>query len=159
MRTGIGFDVHALVEGRPLILGGVKIPFDLGLAGHSDADVLTHAIMDAMLSAARLDDIGSHFPDTDQSWSGADSIELLRRVAGMLERDAWTIVDIDSVLVLELPKVAPYRREMREKIAGALGLDVENVGVKATTTEGLGLTGRGEGVAAYAVVLLERAQQ
>jgi 2-C-methyl-D-erythritol 2,4-cyclodiphosphate synthase len=158
MRIGIGFDVHALVEGRALVLGGVRIPHDLGLAGHSDADVLTHAIMDAMLSAARLDDIGSHFADTDPSWAGADSIDLLERVTGMLEAEGWSIVDVDSVLVLELPKVAPYRQEMRDRLSGAIGIDVDNVGVKATTTEGLGLTGRAEGVAAYAVVLIERAQ-
>ena len=157
MRTGIGFDVHAFAEGRPLVLGGVEVPSARGLAGHSDADVLTHALMDALLSAARLGDIGHHFPDTDPEWSGADSIGLLGRVAGLLREAGWEIVDVDTVLVLERPKVAPYRERMRERLAAALGLEVESVGVKATTTEGLGSIGREEGVAAYAVVLLDRA--
>ena len=156
MRTGIGFDVHAFVHGRPLVLGGVEIPFDRGLAGHSDADVLIHALMDALLSAARLDDIGQHFPDTDPHWAGADSITLLREVAVLLERKGWRVIDVDTVMALELPKISPHREEMRTRIASALGIEAESVGVKATTTEGLGFTGRGEGVAAYAVVLLDQ---
>ncbi len=156
MRTGIGFDVHAFVHGRPLVLGGVEIPFDRGLAGHSDADVLIHALMDALLSAARLDDIGQHFPDTDPQWAGTGSITLLREVAVLLERKGWRVIDVDTVMALELPKISPHREEMRTRIASALGIEAESVGVKATTTEGLGFTGRGEGVAAYAVVLLDQ---
>ncbi|MDY0087997.1 MAG: 2-C-methyl-D-erythritol 2,4-cyclodiphosphate synthase [Coriobacteriia bacterium] len=156
MRVGIGYDVHAFVEGRPLVLGGVDIPCDRGLAGHSDADVLTHALMDALLSAMRLADIGAHFPDTDSAYAGIGSITLLERVASLMAEQGWRLVDADTVLVLERPKVSPYRDEMRERLAGTLGVPLECVGVKATTTEGLGFTGREEGVTAYAVVLLER---
>jgi 2-C-methyl-D-erythritol 2,4-cyclodiphosphate synthase len=157
MRIGSGYDVHAFVEGRPLVLGGVIVPFDCGLAGHSDADVLTHALMDALLSAMRLGDIGSHFPDDDQAFAGADSIVLLERVAQIMAEEGWRLVDADTVLVLERPRVAPYREEMRSRLATALGVPVECIGVKATTTEGLGFAGREEGVGAFAVVLLERA--
>lgn len=157
MRVGIGYDVHALVEGRPLILGGVTIPHDRGLAGHSDADVLAHAISDALLGAIRGGDIGHHFPDTDPAYAGADSIELLRRVGDLVAGAGWTIVDIDSVIAAQAPKLAPYRAAMRENLASALGLAVDQVGVKATTTERLGAIGREEGIAAHAVVLLRRA--
>lgn len=156
MRIGSGYDVHAFVEGRPLILGGVSVPFDRGLAGHSDADVLTHALMDALLSAMRLGDIGGHFPDDEEAFAGADSIGLLEEVARLMDEEGWRLVDADTVLVLERPRVAPYREEMRERLSAALGVPVECIGVKATTTEGLGFAGREEGVAAYAVVLLER---
>jgi 2-C-methyl-D-erythritol 2,4-cyclodiphosphate synthase len=156
MRIGSGYDVHAFVIGRPLVLGGVRIPFDQGLAGHSDADVLTHALMDALLSAMRAGDIGALFPDDDPVYAGADSIALLEYVATIMADSGWRLVDADTVLVLERPRVSPYRDEMRERLAGALGVPVECIGVKATTTEGLGFTGREEGVAAHAVVLLER---
>lgn len=156
MRIGLGYDVHAFAEGRPLVLGGVTVPHDRGLLGHSDADVLAHALMDAVLGAMRAGDIGAHFPDTDPAYAGASSVDLLARV-GALARDAgWRLADADCVLVLERPKVSAYRDEMRSRMAAALGVDVERIGVKATTTEGLGATGRGEGAAAYAVVLLER---
>jgi len=155
MRIGSGYDVHAFVTGRPLILGGVHIPFEQGLAGHSDADVLTHALMDALLSAMRLGDIGALFPDTDPIYAGADSIALLEYVATLMSDAGWRLVDADTVLVLERPRIAPHREEMRERLAGALGVPVECIGVKATTTEGLGFAGREEGVAAFAVVLLE----
>lgn len=156
MRVGIGYDVHALVEGRPLILGGVTIPHDRGLAGHSDADVLAHTISDALLGAIRGGDIGHHFPDTDPAYAGADSIELLRRVGELVADAGWTIVDIDSVIAAQAPKLAPYRTAMRENLAAALGLEVDQVGVKATTTERLGAIGREEGIAAQAVALLRR---
>lgn len=155
MRIGFGFDVHAFAAGRPLILGGIEVPSARGLAGHSDADVLTHALMDALLSAARMGDIGHHFPDTDSRWTGADSIELLGRVSGIVRDAGWRIIDVDTVLVLEQPKIAPYRERMRDRLCETLSIDAESVGVKATTTEGLGFTGREEGVAAYAVVLLQ----
>ena len=154
MRIGIGYDVHAFAEGRPLILGGVSIEHERGLAGHSDADVLAHAVADALLGAAREGDIGRLFPDTDPAWAGADSLDLLARVAGLVRESGFRIVDVDSVLVLERPRVAPYRDQMRENLARALGVPVESVGVKATTTEGLGFAGRGEGIGAQAVVLL-----
>lgn len=157
MRIGSGYDVHAFVNGRPLVLGGVRIPFDQGLAGHSDADVLTHALMDALLSAMRMGDIGTLFPDTDPVYAGADSIALLEYVATLMADTGWRLVDADTVLVLERPRIAAHREEMRERLAGALGVPVDCIGVKATTTEGLGFAGREEGVAAYAVVLLDRA--
>ncbi len=156
MRIGSGYDVHAFVSGRPLVLGGVEVAFDRGLAGHSDADVLTHALMDALLSAMRAGDIGRLFPDDDPVYAGADSIELLGRVAALMAGEGWHLVDADTVLVLERPRIAPHRDAMRARLAGALGVPVESIGVKATTTEGLGFAGREEGVAAYAVVLLER---
>lgn len=156
MRVGLGYDVHAFTEGRPLVLGGVTIPHARGLGGHSDADVLAHALMDALLGAMREGDIGAHFPDNDPVYEGISSMDLLGRVAAIVSGHGWRLVDADCVLVLEEPKVAPYRARMRERLAGALGVGVDQVGVKATTTEGLGATGRREGVAAYAVALLER---
>jgi 2-C-methyl-D-erythritol 2,4-cyclodiphosphate synthase len=156
MRIGMGFDVHDFTDGRPLILGGVAIPHGRGLMGHSDADVLTHALMDAILGAMRAGDIGEHFPDTDPAYKGADSMHLLGEVMKMMRAGGWELVDADCVIALESPKVAPYRDAMRSNIAGWLGVDVSSVGLKATTTEGLGFVGRGEGAAAWAVVLLER---
>jgi 2-C-methyl-D-erythritol 2,4-cyclodiphosphate synthase len=156
LRVGMGYDVHAFIEGRPLVLGGIEIPHDAGLLGHSDADVLVHALMDAMLGAAREGDIGAHFPDTDPAYEGISSMDLLSRVAALMTDRGWHLVDADCVLVLEEPRVSPYRDAMRTRMAEALSVGVERIGVKATTTEGLGLTGRGEGVAATAVVLLER---
>jgi 2-C-methyl-D-erythritol 2,4-cyclodiphosphate synthase len=155
-RVGIGYDVHGFADGRRLVLGGVQVPHGRGLLGHSDADVLTHALMDAILGAMRAGDIGSHFPDTDPAYEGCSSIELLERVGGMMREDGWRLVDADTVLVLEEPRIAPYRDGMREAMARALGVGPERIGLKATTTEGLGALGRGEGVAAQAVVLLER---
>ncbi len=156
IRVGLGYDVHAFVEGRPLVLGGVTVRHDRGLAGHSDADVLAHALMDAVLGAMRAGDIGAHFPDTDGRYEGACSIDLVERVARLMREAGWELLDADCVLVLEEPKISPYRDAMRSRMAGALGVDVDRVGLKATTTEGLGATGRKEGVAAHAVVLLRR---
>lgn len=156
MRVGLGYDVHAFADGRRLILGGIEVPCDRGLRGHSDADVLVHALMDALLGALREGDIGEHFPDSDSAYEGASSIDLLERAAALVRARGWRLLDADTVLVLESPKVAPYREEMRERMAAALGVERDRVGVKATTTEGLGLTGRREGAAAQAVVLLER---
>lgn len=156
MRIGLGYDVHAFVEGRPLILGGVEVPNARGLAGHSDADVLTHALMDALLGAARAGDIGLHFPDTDPRYAGASSIDLLGRVAEIVTAQGWSLLDADCVLVLEQPRIAPYRDRMRAQLAAALGVNPDQVGLKATTTEGLGFEGREEGVAAHVVVLLAR---
>lgn len=156
MRIGIGYDVHAFAEGRKLILGGVEVEFDRGLAGHSDADVLAHALADALLGAAREGDIGHHFPDTDPRWAGADSLELLAAVAELVRDRGFGIVDADCVLILEAPKVSAYRDTMRANLARAMGIATDHVGLKATTTEGLGFVGRSEGVAAQAVVLLER---
>jgi 2-C-methyl-D-erythritol 2,4-cyclodiphosphate synthase len=154
IRVGLGYDVHAFAEGRRLVIGAVEIPYERGLAGHSDADVLIHAVMDAVLGAMRAGDIGSHFPDTDPAYRDVASLDLLRRVADLAIGHGYEIVDVDSVLVLEEPKVAPYRDAMRANIAAGLGVSPDQVGVKATTTEGLGATGRKEGVAAYAVALL-----
>lgn len=156
LRVGIGYDVHAFAEDRALVLGGVEVPHGRGLAGHSDADVLTHALMDALLGAMRAEDIGAHFPDTDEALRAARSVELLARVGELMRERGWRLLDADCVLVLELPKVSPYRDEMRRVMAHALGVDAERIGVKATTTEGLGFAGREEGVAAQAIVLLER---
>lgn len=157
MRIGLGYDVHAFAEGRRLVLGGVEIEHELGLLGHSDADVLAHALADAVLGAMRGGDIGKLFPDTDPRWKDADSLVLLARVGEFAREQGWQIVDADCVLVLERPKISPYRDQMRENLARALGVGLESVGVKATTTEKLGFEGRGEGVGAQAVVLLERA--
>ncbi|MBI5231908.1 MAG: 2-C-methyl-D-erythritol 2,4-cyclodiphosphate synthase [Coriobacteriales bacterium] len=154
MRIGIGYDVHAFVEGRPLVLGGVTIPYEYGLAGHSDADVLAHALMDAILGAAREGDIGKLFPDTDERFRGISSMVLLERVAAHVRDLGWVIEDADCVISLEQPRVSPYREQMRETLARHLGATTEQVGIKATTTEGLGFTGRQEGVAAWAVALL-----
>jgi 2-C-methyl-D-erythritol 2,4-cyclodiphosphate synthase len=156
LRVGLGYDVHAFADGRRLVVGGVEVPSERGLMGHSDADVLVHALMDAILGAMREGDIGKHFPDTDAEYAGVSSIGLLARVAGLMRERGWRLLDADTVLVMEAPKIAPFREEMRARIAAALGVDVERIGVKATTTEGLGLTGRREGAAAQAVVLLER---
>ncbi len=153
MRIGHGFDVHALVDGRPLIVGGVTIPFGRGLAGHSDADVLLHAICDALLGAAALGDIGEHFPDTSPDHAGADSRKLLRRVGEMLA-NGYTIVNIDATIIAEAPKMAPYKARMIDNIAADLRLQRSRVSVKAKTTERLGFTGRGEGIAAEAVALI-----
>lgn len=156
MRIGIGYDVHELVHGRKLVLGGVLIDHDRGLEGHSDADVLVHAVADALLGALREGDIGKLFPDTDPRYLGADSLILLGQVAEVVRARGFGIVDVDSVVILERPKIAPHREAMRENIARALGVEVECVGVKATTTEGLGFEGREQGAGAQAVVLLER---
>jgi 2-C-methyl-D-erythritol 2,4-cyclodiphosphate synthase len=156
MRIGIGYDVHAFGPDRRLVLGGVEIEHDRGLVGHSDADVLAHALMDALLGAAREGDIGKLFPDTDPAYAGADSLSLLERVAGLLRSKGFEIVDADCVLVLERPRVSAYRDAMRTNLASAMGVDPDRVGVKATTTEGLGFEGRGDGVGAQAVVLLDR---
>jgi len=155
MRIGHGYDVHRLVQGRNLVLGGVQIPFELGLLGHSDSDVLTHAVMDALLGAAALGDIGKHFPDTDASYLDASSLELLRQVCDIIGREGYSIANIDSTVIAQRPKLAPYIPEMRHGIAQAAGLDPLQVNVKATTEEGLGFTGVGEGIAAHAVVILE----
>lgn len=154
MRVGLGYDVHAFADGRRLILGGVDVPHGRGLAGHSDADVLAHAVADALLGAVREGDIGRLFPDTDPRWKGADSLQLLARVAELVRSRGFEIVDVDTVIVAEEPKMAPYRDAMRQNIARALGVSVESVGVKATTTEGLGFAGRSEGIAAQAVALV-----
>jgi 2-C-methyl-D-erythritol 2,4-cyclodiphosphate synthase len=157
MRIGTGFDVHALVPGRRLVLGGVDVPHDRGLDGHSDADVLIHAIGDAILGALALGDLGRHFPDTDPRWKGADSRALLRRIAGMMEERGYAIGNVDATIVAQAPKLAPHVAAMRANIAADLGCPLDDVSVKATTTERLGFTGRGEGIAAEAVVLLESA--
>lgn len=154
IRVGMGYDVHAFAEGRPLVLGGVTIPHSKGLVGHSDADVLVHALIDAILGAMREGDIGKLFPDSDPAYAGISSIELLQRVAALMRERGFELLDADMVLILEHPKIAPHREAMRECVASALGADVTSVGVKATTTERLGFTGREEGVAAQAVVLL-----
>lgn len=151
MRIGFGFDVHRLEEGRPLIIGGVEIPFEKGLLGHSDADVLLHAIADALLGAAALGDIGLHFPDTDPEWQGADSKELLRRVAKMLRDARYRIGNVDSTVVIERPRLRPYIEEMRQVVAGCLDVDVGSVSIKATTHEKMDAIGSGSGAAAYAV--------
>ena len=155
MRIGQGYDVHRLVEGRALILGGVNIPWEKGLLGHSDADVLTHALMDALLGAAALGDIGKLFPDSDPAYAGADSLELLRSVTALLEKNGYGIVNVDVTVVAQRPKLAPYREEMRRRLAEAMGLERGRVSVKATTEEGLGCTGSGQGISAMAVALLD----
>lgn len=156
LRIGHGYDVHRLVEDRALILGGVTVPYDKGLLGHSDADVLTHAVMDALLGAAGLGDIGSLFPDNDNAYLNISSIYLLQQVALKLKEAGVQVVNIDATLIAQAPKVAPYRLAMRQNIASALGVDVEQVGVKATTEERLGFTGDGSGMAAHAVALVEK---
>ena len=156
LRVGHGYDVHRLTEGRALILGGVTVPFDRGLLGHSDADVLTHAVMDALLGAAALGDIGKLFPDSDAAYAGADSIALLERVTALLREHGWQVGNVDATVVAQTPRLAPYIPEMRRRLAEAMGLDVDCVSVKATTEERLGFTGSGEGMAAHAVALIER---
>lgn len=154
IRIGNGYDIHRLVSDRPLILGGINIPHSLGLLGHSDADVLTHAIMDAMLGALSLGDIGHYFPPTDPQWAGADSLLLLSQVHQLIRSQGWLVGNIDSVVVAERPKLKPHIEKMRDKIAGVLQIQPNQVGVKATTNEKLGPVGREEGISAYAVVLL-----
>ena len=156
LRIGHGYDVHRLAEGRPLILGGVTIPFEKGLLGHSDADVLTHAVMDALLGAAGLDDIGSLFPDSDQDFLNISSILLLKNVAERLQHLHIHVINIDATLIVQAPKIAPYRAAMRQNIASALDIAVSQIGIKVTTEEHLGFTGNGSGMAAHAVVLVER---
>jgi 2-C-methyl-D-erythritol 2,4-cyclodiphosphate synthase len=151
MSTGIGYDCHRFVSGRPLVLGGVQVEHDRGLEGHSDADVLTHAIIDAMLGAGALGDIGAHFPDTDPRYAGADSIELLRVTVSLLAGAGLTVTHVDATVVLERPKLAPVRDAMRERLAAALQLDLSHVSVKATRGEGMGFVGREEGIAALAI--------
>lgn len=156
MRIGHGYDVHRLVEGRKLILGGVDIPYEKGLLGHSDADVLAHAIMDALLGAAALGDIGKLFPDNDPAFEGADSMKLLARVAEVLDEKGYAIGNIDATVIAQKPKLAPYIEQMRRRMAEVCGIDMEQLSVKATTEEKLGFTGSGEGIAAHAVCLIER---
>lgn len=155
MRIGHGYDVHRLVEGRSLILGGVRIPFEKGLDGHSDADVLTHAVMDALLGAASMGDIGKLFPDTDDRYLGADSVALLREVDRRLTEAGYRLGNLDVTVIAQRPKLAPYINQMRQNLAAALRTELQNVSVKATTEEHLGFTGSGEGIAAHAVCLLE----
>ncbi|MGL5033768.1 MAG: 2-C-methyl-D-erythritol 2,4-cyclodiphosphate synthase [Microcystaceae cyanobacterium] len=154
LRIGNGYDIHCLVAGRDLILGGVKIPHHLGLLGHSDADVLTHAIMDALLGALALGDIGHYFPPTDPQWAGADSLKLLTQVYQLVTEKGWAIANLDTVIVAEQPKLKPHIATMKAKLAETLGIDPEQIGIKATTNEKLGPVGREEGIAAYSVVLL-----
>lgn len=153
-RIGNGFDVHRLVEGRKLILGGVEIPYEKGLLGHSDADVLVHSIMDALLGACGESDIGKHFPDNDMSYKGISSLALLKRVKDILSSKGYSIANIDSIIVAEKPKLAHYIDEMKSKLSDTLMIDKDCIGIKATTTEGLGFAGRGEGIAAYAVAAI-----
>ncbi|HIR90866.1 MAG TPA: 2-C-methyl-D-erythritol 2,4-cyclodiphosphate synthase [Candidatus Limicola stercorigallinarum] len=159
LRIGHGYDVHRLVEGRRCIVGGVDIPHEKGLLGHSDADVLAHALADAILGAMRGGDIGKLFPDTDPAYEGADSLKLLAEVVAYARRSGFELVDADCTLACQEPKISPYRDQMRENLAGALGVSVENVGVKATTTEHLGWEGQGEGIGAWAVCLLEKVEE
>lgn len=156
MRIGHGYDVHRLVEDRKLILGGVEIPYEKGLLGHSDADVLTHAVMDALLGAAALGDIGKHFPDSDERYKGADSIKLMEHVVGLLAEKSYLIENIDCTIIAQRPKLAPYIPTMKEKLAAAAGIDADCVNVKATTEEKLGFTGEGLGIACHAVALIEK---
>lgn len=154
MRIGMGYDVHKLVEGRPMIIGGVEIPYELGLLGHSDADVLLHAISDALLGAAALGDIGKHFPDTDPAYKGISSLILLERVGALLEENMFLIENIDATIIAQAPKMRPYIDTMRKNIADALKIDVSQVNVKATTEEGLGFTGEGKGISSQAICML-----
>jgi len=155
LRIGHGYDVHRLTEGRALILGGVAVPYEKGLLGHSDADVLTHAVMDALLGAAGLGDIGRHFPDSDPAYAGADSMKLLDHVMALLREKGWQVGNADATILAQRPKLAPYIPEMRRRLAAGLGVPEDQVNVKATTEEKLGFTGSGEGMAAHAVCLLE----
>lgn len=154
MRVGMGYDVHRLVEARKLILGGVEIPYEKGLLGHSDADVLIHAIMDALLGAAALGDIGKHFPDTDPQYKGISSVELLKHVAKLLDENNYVIENIDATVIAQRPKLRPYMEEMTKNVAGALGIEENRLNLKATTEEGLGFTGTGEGMASQAICSL-----
>lgn len=155
MRVGMGYDVHRLVEGRPLIIGGEKIDYEKGLLGHSDADVLLHAIMDALLGAAALGDIGKHFPDTDPEYKGISSIRLLKHVGELIDQNLYVIVNIDATIIAQKPKMAPHIEAMRKNVAEALHLDVNQINIKATTEEGLGFTGSGEGISAQAIAALD----
>lgn len=155
MRIGHGYDVHRLVKDRALIIGGVQIPYELGLLGHSDADVLLHAVSDALLGAAALGDIGKHFPDSSEEFEGADSMELLRQVVSMLADKGFCTVNIDCTVIAQKPKLAPYIEQMKENIANACGISADMVNVKATTEEGLGFTGQMQGISAYAVCIIE----
>lgn len=159
MRIGHGYDVHRLVEGRKCIIGGVCIPYEKGLLGHSDADVLTHAIMDSLLGALALGDIGKHFPDTDEKYSGADSIKLLSCVADIIREHGYEVGNIDATVIAQAPKLSPYINEMRQIIANTLDTDISNISVKATTEERLGFTGDGSGIAAHAVSLIKKLPQ
>jgi len=156
MRVGLGYDVHKLVEGRDLILGGVNIPYEKGLLGHSDADVLVHAIMDALLGAAAMGDIGKHFPDTDSKYKGADSLKLLEHVGKLLDENLYIIENIDATIIAQRPKMAPHIQTMRENVASVLGIEVDQVNIKATTEEGLGFTGTGEGISSQAICAIEK---
>lgn len=158
MRIGHGYDVHKLFEGRKLILGGIEIPFEKGLLGHSDADVLLHAISDALLGAAAMGDIGLHFPDTDEKYKGADSMVLLKEVISIIEKKGYTVSNIDATILCQRPKLRPYIELMRKNIAENCGFDIDLVSIKATTEEGLGFTGSGEGIAVHAVCLIEKAK-
>lgn len=158
LRIGHGYDVHRLVEGRPLILGGLAVPYEKGLDGHSDADVLLHAIMDALLGAAALGDIGQHFPDNDPAYAGVSSLVLLKSVGGLLRHAGYAVVNIDATVLAQKPKLAPYIEEMRRRIAETLGISHDRVSVKATTEEGLGFTGEGKGIAVHAVALIEKTE-
>lgn len=158
MRIGTGYDVHRLTEGRPLILGGVTVPFEKGLLGHSDADVLLHAVMDALLGAASLGDIGLHFPDSDSAYEGISSMRLLEKTAELLKEKGFRAVNVDATVIAQKPKLRPYISRMQENIASALHMDADCVNVKATTEEGLGFTGSGEGMAAQAVCLLQETE-
>ena len=158
MRIGHGYDVHRLVEGRRLILGGVELPWEKGLLGHSDADVLTHALMDALLGAAALGDIGKLFPDKDPAYEGADSVELLRKVTALLREQGYRIANVDCTVIAQRPRLAPHIPEMRRRLAEAMELETDRVSVKATTEEGLGFTGEGLGIAAHAVALIEKTE-
>ena len=156
MRIGMGYDVHKLVENRDLILGGVKIPYSLGLLGHSDADVLLHAIMDSLLGAAALGDIGKHFPDSDNRYKGISSIELLKYVGSLLKENDWLIENIDSTIIAQKPKMAPHIENMRKNISEALNINIDQINVKATTEEGLGFTGEGKGISSQSICLLTK---
>ncbi|MBR4911114.1 MAG: 2-C-methyl-D-erythritol 2,4-cyclodiphosphate synthase [Clostridia bacterium] len=155
MRIGHGYDVHRLVSGRKLMLGGVDIPYEKGLLGHSDADVLLHAVCDSLLGAAALGDIGAHFPDSDEKYKGISSLVLLKKTAELIENKGYRVLNIDATIIAQAPKLSPYIEKMRGNIAGALNTDIKNVNVKATTEEGLGFTGGGEGIAAHALCLIE----
>jgi len=155
MRVGMGYDVHRLAEDRKMILGGVEIPYEKGLLGHSDADVLVHAIMDALLGAAALGDIGKHFPDTDPKYKGISSIELLKHVGKLLKENGYVIGNIDATIICQRPKLAPYREEMVQNVAKALEIETNQVCIKATTEEGLGFTGEGKGISSQAIALLQ----
>jgi len=158
MRVGLGYDIHRLVPDRPLVLGGVTVPFEKGLLGHSDADVICHAVGDALLGAAALGDLGTHFPDSDPQWKGISSLKLLEQVEDLIRRKGFRIINIDATLVAERPKIGPHVPEMRRRLADALGISPEQVSVKATTTEGLGPAGSGEGMAAYAAAAVEESE-